>query len=218
MGVLTRFFAPASGGRIQLILTVGLVLTLMLGSGCGTIHSHRLEMDAVAEQDLPKNLSGQLVDPFGSPGRRGIVLIFLRSDCPIANHYAPEIRRLCEKYTSEGFVLWLVYADGDVTQEDILQHQKEYELPGNVLRDLGHVLVRRAGATVTPQAAVFLPNGKRVYCGRIDDRYVDFGKERPKPTERDLDDALQAVISGRSVLHPTTAAVGCYIPAPTPKR
>jgi hypothetical protein len=63
---------------------------------------------------------------------------------------------------------------------------------------------------VTPEAAVYA-NGRVVYHGRIDDRYVDLGLERPAPTVHDLDDALTAVLAGRPVEHPVTQAVGCYI-------
>jgi hypothetical protein len=53
--------------------------------------------------------------------------------------------------------------------------------------------------------------GKVVYRGRIDDRYVDLGLERPAATTHDLGDALEAVMTGKPVAHPTTQAVGCYI-------
>ena len=51
-----------------------------------------------------------------------------------------------------------------------------------------------------------------VYRGRIDDRYVDFGKARVKPTQKDLEKALQAIVEGRPLKHTMTPAVGCFIP------
>jgi hypothetical protein len=78
------------------------------------------------------------------------------------------------------------------------------------LRDPDHALVKAAGATITPEAAVFA-GGRFVYRGRIDDRYVDLGVERPAATKRDLAEALAAVIAGRPVTPPTTQAVGCFI-------
>jgi hypothetical protein len=53
--------------------------------------------------------------------------------------------------------------------------------------------------------------GRIVYRGRIDDRYVDLGVERPKATTRDLADALAAVVSGKPVPQAVTQAVGCFI-------
>jgi len=68
---------------------------------------------------------------------------------------------------------------------------------------------------VTPEAAVFVPGGPRarlVYRGRIDDRYVAFGRVRAAPTTHDLEDAVAATLAGRPVPHDVTPAVGCFIP------
>ena len=64
------------------------------------------------------------------------------------------------------------------------------------LRDPAHALVKFTEATITPEAAV-VADGRVVYRGRIDDRYVDLGVERPSPTQRDLADALTAVLAGK---------------------
>jgi hypothetical protein len=49
------------------------------------------------------------------------------------------------------------------------------------------------------------------YRGRIDDKYVAIGLERPNPTRRDLEAALTASLAGQSIAEPRTQAVGCYI-------
>ena len=66
-------------------------------------------------------------------------------------------------------------------------------------------------ATVTPQAVVIDASGTVRYRGRIDNRYVDVGKLRRVVTERDLKDALDAVIAGRPVAPAETTPVGCFI-------
>ena len=40
-----------------------------------------------------------------------LVLIFIRTDCPIANRYAPELQNLFERYGSRGFDFKLIYAE-----------------------------------------------------------------------------------------------------------
>ena len=77
--------------------------------------------------------------------------------------------------------------------------------------DTARALADQAQATVTPEAAVFDRDGRLRYHGRIDDRYSDFGVDRPVPTTHDLDDALAAVLAGRTVAHPEAKAVGCAI-------
>jgi hypothetical protein len=57
-----------------------------------------------------------------------------------------------------------------------------------------------AGATITPEAVVVDPQGRVLYRGRIDDRYVSLGLERPVATRRDLDEALTDITVGKPPL------------------
>jgi hypothetical protein len=93
----------------------------------------------------------------------------------------------------------------------ILKHLKDYHYSIGALRDPEHSLVKRTDAKVTPEAVVFGPNREIVYRGRIDDRNVEFGKQRPTPTRRDLEDALTALLQGKPVPVPSAPAIGCYI-------
>lgn len=159
------------------------------------------------------DLAGGPVNPFAEPpGRRATVLLFVADTCPISNGYAPEIRRLHEAYAAQGIAFYLVYPDADLPAEDAREHHREYAFPCPALRDPRHELVRRAGATVTPQAAVFLPGGQRVYLGRIDDRAIAYAKTRIVPTTHDLRDVLDSIARDRPVAPRTTNAIGCAIP------
>ncbi len=156
------------------------------------------------------NLSGERVDPLADAGPASVFL-FMRSDCPIANRYAPELRRLHESFSPRGVRFWLVYVDPQEEAGSIGRHAEEYQVPGEILRDSHHDLVRLTGARVTPEAAVFDAGGRLVYRGRIDDRYPDFGKARAQPNRRDLKLALESVLQGETVAEPETRAVGCFI-------
>jgi hypothetical protein len=59
--------------------------------------------------------------------------------------------------------------------------------------------------------AVIDAKGSVAYRGRIDDRYVDFGVDRPTPTTRDLDLALTNLLAGQPIEPKTTRAVGCFL-------
>ena len=160
--------------------------------------------------ELPE---GGEVDPFKAPAATtAIVFLFTSTECPISNRYAPEVRRLAAKFAPHGVLFRLVYPDPADRRDGILAHMTSFAYAGatEALRDPKHALVNFTGVTVTPEAAVYA-GGRVVYHGRIDDRYVDLGLERPAPTVHDLDDALAAVLAGRSVEHPVTQAVGCYI-------
>jgi len=80
-----------------------------------------------------------------------------------------------------------------------------------VVLDKRHVWVRKVDATVTPQAAVLSPADTLLYIGRIDNRYVGFGKRREQVTLHDLRDTLNAILAGGPVSQSRTQAVGCDI-------
>jgi len=151
-------------------------------------------------------------DPFANThGKKAVVLLFIASDCPISNSYAPEIQRICAYYTPRNVAFTLVYSDPDLSLANAKKHARDYGYTSPVLLDPTHRLARKAGATVTPEAAVFAPSGKLLYRGRIDNLYVGYGQRRYTVTRHDLRDALDAVLRGKPVPTPITPAIGCFI-------
>jgi AhpC/TSA family len=139
------------------------------------------------------------------------VLIFVSAECPVSNRYAPEIQRLHQEFAHKGVRFTLVYPNPSDDRAVIERHIREYGLSPAVQPDPEHVLVRKAKATVTPEAVVFDGRNRVLYQGRIDDRFVELGRERPVATQHDLRNALNAVLSGRPVTPANTQAVGCFI-------
>ncbi len=158
----------------------------------------------------PVDLDGVAIDPFAERAELS-VFVFVRTDCPIANRYAPELRRLHEAFASRNVAFWLVYPDPQETPAAIRAHLAEYAHPGRVLRDPGHRLVEGTGVTVTPEVAVFRGRDRMIYRGRIDDRYGDLGRARPAAATHDLEQALAAALAGKPAPQRTTRAVGCFI-------
>lgn len=156
-------------------------------------------------------LEGDRVPIFAIPNSRATVLLFLATECPISNRYAPELRRLEEKFGALGIRFWRVYPEGDASLETIRSHLQAHGYPPEALRDPKHELVRLSGVRVTPEAAVFLPGGQLVYHGRIDDRYVAFGRQRPTPTQRDLEVTLEAILQKQPIPSAHQPAIGCYL-------
>lgn len=139
------------------------------------------------------------------------MVLFLSTDCPISNRYAPEMRRLHDTFASRGASFWLVYPNPAETAAAIREHLRALDYPGRAVRDPQHALVQFAGATVSSEVAVLDARGRVAYRGRIDDRYEDFGVDRQTPTTHDLHDALDAVLAGRPAPKPITTAVGCFL-------
>ncbi len=140
------------------------------------------------------------------------VLIFVTTECPASNRYAPDIQRLLKEFAPKGVRFQLVYPNAADDRAAIDKHLKEYGYPESIaVRDPNHALVKTAQATITPEAAVFDGAGRLLYRGRIDDRFVELGRERLAATTQDLRDAIGAVLAGRPVHPARTQAVGCFI-------
>jgi thiol-disulfide isomerase/thioredoxin len=182
----------------QSILFLGLGMVLLLA----------LPLRAVA-QKMAEHLDGTSANPFLAAPGKPVVLLFVRTDCPISNRYAPLIKRLSTEYHAK-VAFWLVYPDRSSTSEEIRQHERDYSYRLPALRDPQHALAAQAQVQVTPEAAVYDANHHLLYHGRIDDLYQDFGRARSVATTHELDDAIQAALTGKKP-PPNAPAVGCFI-------
>jgi thiol-disulfide isomerase/thioredoxin len=156
-------------------------------------------------------LDGAIVRPF-EPSGAANVLLFVGIDCPVSNGYAPEIQRICAAYTPKGVQCLLVYEDPDLTPAAARAHAAAYRyasIPAVV--DGDGSIAARAGATITPEAAVVDRAGAVRYRGRVDNKYVALGRARRTVTEHDLTNALEALTAGQPVAAATTQPVGCVI-------
>ena len=135
------------------------------------------------------------------------VWIFVRTDCPISNRYAPAIAKLQQDFASRGVRFLLVYPEPDATQQSIDRHKKEYGLQAiPAVLDLDLQRVRKAAVRVTPETALFTDSGKLLYRGRIDDRQATL-RIAKVPQKQDLRDALLQPPK-RAIF---TKAIGCAI-------
>ena len=157
-----------------------------------------------------RDLGGSPKDPLKQTPGKVVVLVFVRTDCPISNRYAPLLQEMSVKYGSEA-AFWLVFPDKNESPESIRSYLQEFNYKLPALRDREHSLVKKSGAKVTPEAAVFNSKHDLVYHGRIDDLYREFGKARRAATTHELADAIEAASKG--VAPPSAAAegVGCFI-------
>jgi hypothetical protein len=163
---------------------------------------------AAGQQAL--DLGGSPKDPLKETPGKVVVLVFVRTDCPISNRYAPLLQEMSVKYGS-GAAFWLVFPDKNESPENIRSylHEFNYKLPA--LRDTEHSLVKKGGAKVTPEVAVFNLKRELVYHGRIDDLYREFGKARRAATKHELADAIEAASKGVPPPSPVAEGVGCFI-------
>jgi thiol-disulfide isomerase/thioredoxin len=171
----------------------------------------------VSLQSAPKtvlDLDGHVVDPFRLAGTKIVVFLFIRTDCPISNRYAPTIQALGSRY-GENAAFFLVYPIASETPEQIRKHLQDYAYHLPALRDPDLVLARESQVRITPEAAVFSAERKLLYHGRIDDWYVEFGRARREPTTHDLAVTIESAIAHKPIVTTDAPAVGCFIPGLT---
>lgn len=140
------------------------------------------------------------------------VVVFLGNECPVSNAYAEELKRIVATFSAKGVRFLGVYPEADVTAEDVRRHLREYGMNIDVALDPKLAAVNWTGATRMPEAAVIDRAGIRRYRGRIDNLYASLGNRRAHVTKHDLRDAIAAVLAGKKVAEPVTAAIGCVIP------
>lgn len=194
-----------------------------MGHRCHTFRISRLFLPAIIAawlvsfvpviakaQNTGQNLAGNSVDPLKAAAGKVVVLIFVRTDCPISNRYAPTIQRLSAEHAGKA-VFWLVYPSKAESAESIRKHERAYGYKLGALRDPRHVLVKESQVQITPEVAVFDATRRLVYHGRIDNLYEDIGRARSAATTHELSDAIEAAFTGKTLAANTKPAVGCTI-------
>ena len=162
-----------------------------------------------AAQKKARHLDASPADPFQASSGKPVVLVFVRTDCPVSNRYAPLIQRISSQY-GDKVSFWLVYPSETASPEKVRQHERDYGYKLPALRDPQHALVAKGQVQVTPEAAVFDAKHRLIYHGRIDNLYQDFGHARPAATTHELDDAILAALTGKAA-PPNQPGVGCFI-------
>jgi peroxiredoxin len=174
------------------------------------------------DPDAPGNIRTKIADftlkdSAGKPialadfkDKKAIVVVFIGTECPVNNAYMRPLAQLAKEYADKGVQFLAINANRQDTADRIAKHAKEHAIPFPVLKDEGNVVADRFGAQRTPEA--FVVDDQRVirYQGRIDDQY-GVGYQRPKPTRRDLAEALDELLAGRPVSKATTTVAGCFI-------
>lgn len=195
-------------GQLRGFLILGITTVLAALGGESPLAATNAEIRTL----MIKDVHGKAHQPLADAGQKAAVFFFVLHDCPLANTCAPEINRIAADYQARGVRSFVVYVEDDLSTKAARKHAKDYGFTCSVLLDRGQQLMRFTRATVSPEAAVLGPDNALLYRGRIDDRLIEFGKQRVTPERRDLREALDAILEGKPVSTPVTKAVGCYLP------
>jgi peroxiredoxin len=192
-------------------------LVLFLTIACFLNLSHHSPADEassaigkkISDFKLP-NTDGRKISLSDFQDKKAIVVSFIGTECPINNAFMPRLVDLQREFGPRGVQFLAVNSNQQDTPERVAKHAREQTLSFPVLKDESNRVADTFGARRTPE--VFILDAERVvrYQGRIDDQFgIDI--RRAKPTRRDLAEALEEVLSGRTVSVATTPVAGCVI-------
>ncbi|MGH9665570.1 MAG: redoxin domain-containing protein, partial [Bryobacteraceae bacterium] len=200
------------------------------------IFSVTLLMAAIAcADDLPPTLAiGAPAPDFNLPGVDGktyrlkdfdaskvLVIVFTCDHCPTAQLYENRIKSLAAEFRDKGATLIAIqpndpnavrldemgYTDlGDSFPEmKIRAEYRHFEFPYLYDGETQSV-ARKYGPVSTPHVFVFDRERKLRYEGRVDNN-----QREALVKTHDARDAIEAVLAGKPVAHPSTPTVGCSI-------
>ena len=138
--------------------------------------------------------------------KKAIVVMFISTECPVANDYNERIVALYDDYKDQGVQFIGINSNRNESVEEIVEHNKVNKFNFLVLKDLKNEIADKFGARRTPE--VYLLDEKRIlrYRGAIDNSQKD-------PETHYLRETLNLVVAGKEIPEDgkKTKAFGCTI-------
>lgn len=195
--------------KIKTLGMVGLLLALM------SAKSLKYEVgDAVADFKL-KNVDGKMVALSDYKSGKGVIVIFDCNTCPYSKAYNDRIIALNRKYAPKGFPVITINAnDPQISPGDSFEamasqaKRKNYDFP--YLIDESQNVAKSFGATNTPHVFVLRKSDDKfevAYIGTIDNN----SRDASAATKKYVEDAVDALLTGKSIGTTNTKAIGCTI-------
>ncbi|HWB10612.1 MAG TPA: redoxin domain-containing protein [Pirellulales bacterium] len=141
---------------------------------------------------------------------KAVVVIFIGTECPVAQQYGALLAQLAAEYEPQGVGFLAIDSNRQDSLTEVGHYARSHKIEFPVLKDPGAVVADRFGAERTPEAFVLDRERAVRYRGRIDDQF-GVGYSRGQPTRRDLAVALDELLAGRPVTVAKTESVGCRI-------
>jgi hypothetical protein len=167
-------------------------------------------MDSGPSQATLKSIYSGLhtLEEIRDPQTRAIVVVFLDTECPIANSYVPRLTQLHQQLRDQHVVFLGVYANSRVDVWSMATHAHDANVPFPVFKDVDQQLADALGVKVTPEVVVLDGELNKKYQGPIDNQFRR-GGSLPAATEHYLKDALTALLSGEEIKVASRPAAGC---------
>jgi peroxiredoxin len=194
--MLQRMKIPISIVLVLYFACAWTVLHPLAASGGRKIPDFQVE-DTKGQAHTLKSYAGQI-----------LVLVFWSYKCPVVLAENDRLVALRAKYAGKGITVLGVDSNSNETTEEISRNAANLKVNFPVLIDSDKVLASNLGATHTPSVFVIDRNGEVRYQGAFDNNKKEGSKDR----EPYLENAIDALLAGRSVRLAETKVFGCIIP------
>ena len=141
-----------------------------------------------------------------------LVVSFTCNHCPYVTGSDEATRASAERFEKDGVEFVAINSNSANTYaEDSFEHMvgrmERHNFPWKYLHDKSQAVAVAYGALRTPHFFVFDKNRKLAYTGRA----LDNPRNAEKSTTSELDDALSALLDGRTVEKQLTNPIGCNV-------
>jgi peroxiredoxin len=144
---------------------------------------------------------------------KGFIIIFTCNTCPYSVANEDRIIGLDRKYKKRGFPVIAINPNDPIAVPNesfekmkVRVQEKGFTFP--YLLDEGQKVYPKFGATKTPEVYIVTQNDLKVqYIGAIDDS----SRDASAVTEKYVENALDALLTGEKIEKTTTRAIGCSI-------
>jgi peroxiredoxin len=167
-------------------------------------------MQRLSNFTLKDVTSGRSLNLYGFQGRKGIVLVFMGTDCPVGNLYVPRLIELNHEFVKKGIVFLGINSNAHETAEEVARFVKETGIDFPVLKDPGNLVADSALVERTCETIVLDGFARIRYRGAIDDQHQQ-GKSKDAPDHQYVRDALSALVADKDVKVRATKVAGCLI-------
>ena len=166
--------------------------------------------DKVAAGPMIDSRTGQTVSLQQLAGPKGVVLVFISTQCPFSNSFDKVMTDLAHEYKAKGVTLVGINSNQNEPIEAVKRHADERGLDFAVIKDQDGSIADELGATRTPEAFLLDKDMKVRYHGALGNSKVP-STDPALANANDLRPALDAVLSGGAVQVAETKAFGCTI-------
>ncbi|MCH7413064.1 thioredoxin family protein [Belliella sp. R4-6] len=170
--------------------------------------------DTAADFKL-ESVDGAWVTMSDIRGAKGAIVIFSCNTCPYVVAYEDRMINLHNKYAAQGYPVIAINSNDDKVSpgdsfDKMKERSKEKNFPFHYVYDKTQETIKAYGASRTPHVYILDKEDDEFivkYIGAIDNNY----QNASAVTEKYVEDAMDAILSGEKIAVETTKAIGCTI-------